>query len=350
MVGAPGADTGRGRVYVVFGGTGLRQRTINLASTDPRDGADIVWTTVDAQAALGRVLYAGDLDGAGGADIMMAAPDAAKVHVLAGLRKTGAPQVLSVDLPDHLALTNVSAAALGAGHLDGDGRLDIILGDPTYRPPGAEQTGIVYVLSDVSAGTPAIIDVGATGSVAGSKLALQGAARSQFGAAVLAVDTAGRGQDLLVGAPNAAGGAGEVYLYRNDDDRFLVITPPPMPDRTLTGPVAGGQFGRAIASGLADTRAAAGQRLLVGAPATPRGMRTQAGAAYVFAGDSDRMFRLLDQVFGAADGDHLGASVAGGQLGGPGTIADLAAAAPDAASGSVTHAGAAYVRFGRASP
>ena len=78
---------------------------------------------------------------------------------------------------------------------------------------------------------------------------------------------------------------------------------------------------------------------------TARGTRNQAGAAYVYVGNSARQFRLVDQVFGVAALDHLGTFVAGGLVNGD-QIGDLVTTAPDA-YGSDSGSGAAYVLVGQ---
>ena len=110
------------------------------------------------------------------------------------------------------------------------------------------------------------------------------------------------------------------------------------------GPVPNGRFGAALAG---TPRGSGGWDLLVGAPATPRSTeRVQAGAAYMFAGSQDRTFPLLEQVFGATVGDHLGQAVAGGLVDNDG-IGDLVAVAPGFVQSSALPAGAVYVRLGR---
>ncbi len=171
---------------------------------------------------------------------------------------------------------------------------------------------------------------------------------SQYGTSVLAFDSGG-GQDLLVGVPgDGSSGTGSVFVYENDSNFFkAAMRASTDHQRTISGLVAGGRFGSALASSASGVTGSGGARLVVGAPqATFGNGRTQAGAAYMFQGDAARSFPLLDQLFGAAAMDQLGTAVAGGQINHGDMIGDLVAAAPYA-TGVDTQSGAVYVRFGQ---
>jgi hypothetical protein len=170
---------------------------------------------------------------------------------------------------------------------------------------------------------------------------------SQYGTSVLAFDSGG-GQDLLVGVPGDGSGAGSVFVYENDSSFFKAAMRLSSDyQRTISGLVAGGRFGSALASSASGSAGSGGARLVVGAPqATFGNGRTQAGAAYMFQGNTARSFPLLDQLFGAAAMDQLGTAVAGGQINHGDMIGDLVAAAPYA-TGADTQSGVVYVRFGQ---
>jgi hypothetical protein len=179
------------------------------------------------------------------------------------------------------------------------------------------------------------------GDPAGPSVTLLGPAQgSQFGAAVLALDS-GNGDDLFVGVPgNGAGG--EVDAFYSSTVFFNAASPV---GNTLAAPLAGSRFGSALASIVTGASGSGGARLAIGAPnAAPSADRAAAGAAYVY-GASSRSFTLLEQMYGAAAGDSLGTAVAGGQINSD-NIGDLAASAPQA-TGAAAHAGAVYVRYGR---
>ncbi len=345
VVGAPSAGGGTGRVYVVYGRTGLATKTINLMATNPQDGASVKFASALAGARLGSALFAGDLDGdpSNPGQIMMAAPgpNARRVHLFANLPVQGATQAIDVDAQTspHVMYQGVSATAIAAGDLDGAGAHDIVLADRNFVPTGTIRArGVVYVLPGVDPASSATIDI----ATASPMLTLSGVADgSLLGSAVLVADTSGRGADLVVGAPGDGDDAGRVYIYQHETDFFGSDTRTEADGGMLTGPISGGQFGYALAA----SGRAGSARLLIGAPATGRADRNQAGAAYVFVGNQDRQFRLVDQVFGAAAQDHLGSFIAGGFIDGD-QIGDLVTSAPDA-TGSDSGSGVAYVRFGR---
>jgi len=164
---------------------------------------------------------------------------------------------------------------------------------------------------------------------------------SLLGSSILVANTSGRGGDLLVGAPGDGADSGAVYIYQHEANFFDSPTRTSADGGMLTGPISGGQFGYALAA----SGPAGSARLLIGAPATGRAGRNQAGAAYVYVGNQNREFRMVDQVFGAAAQDHLGTFVAGGLIDGD-QIGDLVTSAPDA-TGSDSASGVTYVRLGR---
>jgi hypothetical protein len=347
VVGAPGAGNGTGRVYVIYGRTGLATNTISLMAASPMDGASVTFASALAGARLGSALFAGDLGGGSGPGpgrVMMAAPgpNARRVHLFANLPAQGVAQAIDVDAatPPHVMFQGVSATAIASGDLDGAGAQDVVLADRNFVPAGTIRArGVVYVLPGVNPASAATIDIATTSPL----LTLSGAADgSLLGSAVLVANTAGRGGDLFVSAPGDGGDAGAVYIYQHETDFFGSPTRDSADGGTLIGPTIAGQFGYALAaSGVAGSA-----RLLIGAPATGRGDRSQAGAAYVYAGDQNRQFRLVDQVFGAAAQDHLGTFIAGGRIDAD-QIGDLVTSAPDA-TGSDSGSGVTYVRFGRA--
>jgi hypothetical protein len=339
VVGAPGAGNGQGEVYLFYG----RQ---DIATAPPTPAtADVRWTSSVDNAALGTNLFVGDLDGKGKIGILVSAPGTQTVHLLTTL--TGLPPmaVLGVETADHATFTGIVPSALGAGDLNLDGLPDVVLGDSEFFPAGAgSKTGVVYAFAGVDLS-------GATSHAVGApSQTIVGKAGSQFGSSVLVLDTSGYGADLFVGAPGDDQGAGKVYVFTGDGDFFHSATADPMAVRySLAGP--GGRFGTAMAASFTGTANSGSANLVVGAPATSRGDRQMAGAAYFFGHGADRAFPLLDQVYGATGGDGLGTAVAGGSInGGPqagDTIPDFAALAPGATgAGDTAGTGTVYAIVG----
>ncbi|MFN2369704.1 MAG: FG-GAP-like repeat-containing protein [Candidatus Krumholzibacteriia bacterium] len=163
---------------------------------------------------------AGDLNGDGIADFIVTAPGAAQ-----GLNATGSVLVYfgGPDLDDEPDLVLWGEApfdrfgwcARGLGDLDGDGWDDLLVGAP-FHDAGGANAGRAYVYF----GGPALDAV--------PDLVLDGSEGELFGWSVAAPgDLDGGGNDLVIGAPDAAAYAGRVYIYTGgvalDDSVDVVI-------------------------------------------------------------------------------------------------------------------------------
>ena len=139
--------------------------------------------------------------------------------------------------------------------------------------PGSALTrGAIYGFGSVTLNGTTAFDVTSTDTALLPNLIIYGAEDSQFGAAMLALDTTGAGQDLIVGAPGTDSAAGALYLYEGDPGLFDVSPRNYMEyKQSVPGPVPGGRFGAALAGTPTGTRP--DWDLLVGAPATGRGAR-----------------------------------------------------------------------------
>ena len=345
IVGAPGA----GRVYAVFGGLDLPMRSV-MPGTTGETSPDVTWVS-PAGGNFGAKLVAAELDGDESAEILVSAPGSMKVHLLAGVdRPVAAP--IDVDGTDHVTFSNVVASSLAMGDLTRSGVADVIIGDAEAKMVNSTiARGVVYGFPSVMLAGTTQYDVQATDAL-GPGLIMFGGEDMQFGAAVLALDTTGGGQDLIVGAPGANDGAGAFYVYEGDSTFFDVK----MRDyleykKVVAGPNAGGRFGAALAGTPTGTAPDYSKwDLLVGAYASGRGAgRALVGAAYLFGGGPGWAFPMLEEVFGAEPGDQLGAVVAGGQVDPGNTIGDLVMIAPFAQFGGAS-SGAVYVRFNHRNP
>jgi len=343
IVGAPGA----GRVYAVFGGFDLPMRkvTTGIPGTTGATSPDVTWVSA-AGGNFGAKLFAAELDGDKSAEILVSAPGSMKVHLLAGVdRAIAAP--IDVDGTDHVTFSNVVATSLGMGDLTRTGAADVIIGDSGAKMVNSTiARGVVYAFPSVMLDGTTQYDVQATDAL-GPGLIMFGGEDMQFGAAVLALNTTGGGQDLIVGAPGANDAAGAFYVYEGDGAFFEVKMRDYLEnDAVKLGPIANGRFGAALGGTPSGTAPSYSKwDLLVGAYTTSRGdERPLVGAAYLFGGGPGWPFPLYEQVFGAEAGDQLGAVVAGGQVDQLDTVGDLVMIAPFAQFGGAS-SGAVYVRY-----
>jgi hypothetical protein len=345
IVAAPNAGGGAGRVYVVLGRPNLKATSIDLASTDRLP--DATWTTAGANAHLGGALFAGNFGAARAPVVLLAATGAKKVHLLGAL--TAGAAAGDLDTAPHTTFANVQGTALGAGDLHGTGAaLDIIIGDPSYIVPGdIMSSGAVFVFGNVAPAAPTAYDAAATDATGPSTL-IVGPRQSGFGSAVLALDTTGHYQDLFVGAPqDGDNGQGRVYVYEHQDGFFLARQRNNSTYKDLLDfGIANAHFGAALGATFSGVGVAASGRLLVGAPDELRGQRAAAGAAYLLDRGEARQYPIVDVLYGANTGDHLGTAVAGGQVNGD-MLGDLVTVAPFA-TGADAGSGVVYVRFAAA--
>ena len=226
LIGAPGSDfntTDGGLVAVVFGDD-LGAAVLAGTSTLTLSSASmfLVGSAFDARA--GRTLAAGDIDGDGVPDLFAGGcrprtgvePGPAFLHVWSGASVAAGPQ--SVALAARFERDPKSGAGFcsvaPAGDLDGDGRVDVVLGDHVATRVSPTDAGAVSVFlsGGIEAGAlPTVLDAdhGFWGEERGDR-----AGWSVAGAGD--VDGDG-GDDLLVAASrNGEGGedAGKVYVLR----------------------------------------------------------------------------------------------------------------------------------------
>jgi hypothetical protein len=173
------------------------------------------------------------------------------------------------------------AAISSAGDVNGDGRPDVLVGEPHGRVRGTRR-GRATVFSGAN-GAPLLL--------------LEGRAdHDRFGAALDGgedLDADGV-PDLVVGAPRGSGGRGSVTAFSGATGRPLFH---------LEGEAAGDEFGRALAL-VGDADGDGSCDLLIGAPHNSAA-GSLAGRAYLFSGRDRRLLLSID----GAPWDQLGASV-----------------------------------------
>jgi hypothetical protein len=259
-VAAPSAMSETGRVYIYFGGEFGVPATPSVTLTG----------VGGTQGFFGRAITsAGDVNDDGYGDLLIGAPgvggNAGRAYVYLG--SAAGPMAMPADTLNGPgaagSIFGVSVASVGDA--DGNGRPELVVGATGVN----SGEGRAYVYAVTSAGVPATPTVtlnGATG------------ADTFFGRSVAAAgDVNGDGRpDLLVGAPDAVGGDGRVFLYLSTASGI-----PPTTTVTRDGPSgSGGSFGYAIA-GAGDVNGDGFADVVVGGPNTNADI---SGRAYLFTG------------------------------------------------------------------
>jgi hypothetical protein len=295
-IGAPGASSNRGIVYVFAAGFGS---SASVSTSDAE--VQIVGAPGDR---LGVSLASGDLNNDGYREIIIGAPGNNRVYVIKG----GPSLPSTIDLSVTAAALTFTAPGLGnvvaAGDVTGDGIYDLIAGQ--------ESANAVHLLKGRNGVMPpAAMDMIFTGIDPGDGV----------GSAIRLADFDSDGiSDLFIGAPDADGpansrpGAGEVYLIWGGAgvaSRSLAAA-----DVTFFGTDVNGRMGASLASG--DINRDSPNDVIFNTP----GSRGGAGVLYVYYGSrSHSSFgtagpngtRLVDSSVDVPDRTILGA-LSGGTI------------------------------------
>ncbi|HJQ26546.1 MAG TPA: hypothetical protein VKA60_21705 [Blastocatellia bacterium] len=358
-----------------------------------------------------HAIAVGDFNHDGFQDVVIGAPDtdftpaaaparanAGAVYVIFGKATFAAATIIDTNLAATLQpdirifganANDATGTAVAAGDVNGDGIDDLIIGAPGFdvpvgNPPTTTHTdaGAVYVIFGAASLTARTIDL--AGANATNLLITGENSGDLFGNALAVGDVNGTQSntpDLLVGAPGSSGpspttaprpGGGAVFLLQggtglaNTQATTRVIDLATTPATVRAYGKTGSQFGAAVAIG--DVNAGGAADLIVGAPQAARpdqaGDVSDTGAVYVIFGGTNiapaapatsltvdlanaSLTTLRLVVYGATSKDHLGASVAAGNIRGTGFI-DLVMGAPDADGPADSRAdtGEAYILAG----
>ena len=338
-----GDKSGAGKAYVIYGGPGLGGVVDTAAG---QEDATIVGR--DSGDFLGIALGAGDVNGDGFDDLILGAAggdgpagdrqEAGEVHVVLGASDLPATSDLAVTDP---AFSVYGATAkdslpnhLSAADLDGDGRAELILGNPfADGADGQEKAGRAYIVPVPAEG--ASVDL-ASGE--GFTVIYGASSRDGLGFYTASGDVNGDGrQDALLGARDADGpgdtrnNAGEVHILfgRPELPSSFDLRNETL-DVVIYGIDPGDSLGFTVAA--SDLNADGIDDILAGAPIgdSCENSRTDGGEVYGVAGSEslgpeiDLAEGLADlSLFGPEEGDELGFSLTTGDFNGDGR-ADVA--------------------------
>jgi len=369
IIGAPGADPNgstSGSSYVVYGSATPSNVDLNTLGA--------AGFRIDGAAASDNSGYsvagAGDINGDGGDDVIIGAPDADN-----NSRNTSGSSyvVYGSATPTNVDLNTLGAAGFridgaaagdysgrsvaGAGDINGDGKDDVIIGAPYADNNSRNYSGSSYVV--YGSATPGNVDLSVLGA-AGFRI--DGAATNDYsgGSVAGAGDVNGDGKDdVIIGAPyadnNSRTDSGSSYVvYGSATPTNVDLSALGAAGFRIDGAAAYDRSGRSVA-GAGDVNGDGGDDVIIGAPGADNNSRTDSGSSYVVYGsatptnvDLNTLGAAGFRIDGAAAYDYSGRSVAGaGDVNGDGGD-DVIIGAPDADNNSRSNSGSSYVVYGSA--
>jgi hypothetical protein len=274
---------------------------------------------VGVNSDFGNAASSGDLDGDGKSDLIVSEPTS---HIISIFYGDNLYNRTNISFPGS---TYPGDAIACLGDINGDGGGDFVYGESQYSPSGMSKAGRVVVVSGKDralirshAGTAADMWLGRWVASAG--------------------DVNGDGTtDYIAGAPYASpagkSSAGSAYVYSGADGSLLF---------QKDGGASGDQFGMAV-GGLGDVNGDGKSDFLVGAPKYDQPTKANIGTVYVYSGADGA---TLYQLTGEAARNEFGSALAGlWDIDGDGTR-DFAVGAPLASPNNMQEAGAVYIYSG----
>ena len=343
--------------------------SISLATIAAGIGGFAIDGTMDFDQSGYRVSAAGDVNGDGLADVIVAGDQSNQFnngssYVVFGKADTSGVSLSALGsggfMMDASGVGGLSGRGLSAaGDINGDGLADVIVGAPYSNVVGAEEGRSYVVYGKADGATVSLFDIASGlggGFVINGQFDVDHSGRTVSSAG----DVNGDGlADLIIGAPGANGAAGKSYVVFGQSNSNAVeltsidaglggfaINGETVPDTSGYSVSAAGDVN---GDGLAD--------LLVGAFQSDPGTGFGAGKSYVVFGKTDgAAINLADVASGtggfvmngeAADDQSGNFVAAAGDVNGDG-LADIVIGAWRADPASGPNAGRSYVVFGRA--
>ena len=328
IVGAPFTTAGsrRGRTFVHLG-----------SDSGPSTDYDVRGMGVSDNDLYGSAIGgAGDVNGDGYADLIVAAPghDAGTAQGKAYVYHGSAVAVrgtIGWFTTGETGADQLGYAIAGIGDVNADGYSDVAMGAPGY---GGNDNGRVYIFLGSRAGFSSFADWTVTG---------EGIANRLGSAVTAAGDVNGDGYgDLLIGAEGHPAGSsqGKAYVYYGSELGLSTS-----PDWSVQGESMLSYFGESAAGG--DVNGDGYSDVVIGAHGYPDA--NVRGKVYGYYGSADGLSATPDwSVTGEYNGDRFGESVSGaGDVNGDG-CADVIVGARGYDNGVLNEAGRAYVFTGSA--
>ncbi len=265
LIGAPGADMGKGRAYLF--------QPNEISSNTSASKARAIFRGQSPGDMFGSVVsQTGDLDGATNgnnaiSDFAVGSPGGGKVNIFFGSTNI-AGQDLSVSTAGVVIISGSAtdgfgSAISGGGDIDGDGRTDLIIGAPNSNM----DTGSVFLYSGTAIGAAKTSGItpnfetqftginpgdkfGTSISVLGNMFIPTFGQLSQISFSILLL-TATTNADFAVGAPGTTNATGSVYVFFGRSNFPSSVSASAADMSPLNGSSAGEQFGK-IVVGLGD--------------------------------------------------------------------------------------------------